>query len=708
MPKRTSSKPNRMSERLYDFVIPVNQEFMFLDDSLAKKELIRGVLFRRIFAQHTEVVRGDHELRLLAIQHYREVKARSGDADLADRWMFMRFENGDSLLVKGHVEEIDHSEYTMLVRHQIISYTMGADVFESAVMSKSNGQRLKHNEYLLALWEPSTDKLTFSDHTRSYMEHWSTRTAIDESFLSIIPKELLTDVADGHGVLTDLNFPIEIAGLESTDQFDLSCSRVVSNISHPVYLFVFQRTQHQKHSIHFNGEFYRTIMNSANIDMCVFDTSHRYLFINKNAVKNDETREWLIGKTDFDYCAHKGLDTSKAEIRRAYFTRALETMETVAMEEKQLNQNGETVYSIKYFKPVEDGQLVKYVIGFGLDITKQKEIEYDLRESESKYRDLFESSLDLIQSVDREGKFLFYNNAWAQKLGYTAEDLKEKTIFSIIDPEQMDHCMPIFQQVFAGESVMDIQVVFLTKNGDRLELEGNVVPRVENGEVIATHAFLRDVTERNFKEELLRQSLAEKESLLGEIHHRVKNNLTVVYSLLELQALKEKDEKVKQVFKESQARIRSMALVHEKLYQSDTFSRVDLTSYLRELIQYIVRINYGSSRPIQVIFEGEGIFVNINQAVPCGLLANEIFTNSCKYAFTSTEHPVITVTTEEGDTENLLTIRDNGVGLPDSLNLASLDTLGFRLIKTFVSQIKGTLKMHNDNGLVYDIKFPRK
>jgi PAS domain S-box-containing protein len=697
-----------MSERLYDFVIPVNQEFMFLDDSLAKKELIRGILFRRIFAHHTEVVRVDHELRILAVKHYREVKARSGDADLADRWMFMRFDNGDSLLVKGHVEEIDHSEYTMLVRHQIISYKMGTDEFESAGMSKSNGQRLKHNEYLLALWEPSAGKLTFSDQARKYIEHWSARTVIDESFLSLIPKELLTDITTGQEALMDRNFPLEIAGLESTDQFDLSCSRVVTNIAHPTYLFVLQRTQQQRHSIHFNGEFYRTILNSATIDMCVFDTSHRYLFINKNAVRNDQTREWLIGKTDFDYCAYKGLDTSKAEMRRAYFNKALETMETVAMEERQVNQNGETHHTIKYFKPIQDGQLVKYVIGFGLDITKQKEIEHNLRESEGKYRDLFESSLDLIQSVDKEGKFLFYNNAWAQKLGYTAEELKDKTIFSIIDPEQMDHCMPIFQRVFTGESVMDIQVVFRAKNGNRLELEGNVVPRVENGEVIATHAFLRDVTERNYKEELLRQSLAEKESLLGEIHHRVKNNLTVVYSLLELQALKEKDEKIKQVFKESQARIRSMALVHEKLYQSDTFSRVDLTSYLRELTQYIVRINYGSSKPIHVIFEGENVFVDINQAVPCGLLANEIFTNACKYAFTNTEHPVITITTEEGDKDNLLTIRDNGEGLPDDFNLASIDTLGFRLIKTFVSQIKGTLKMQNDNGLVYHIKFPRK
>jgi PAS domain S-box-containing protein len=696
-----------MSERLYDYIIPVNQEFMFMDEGLTKKELIRGVYFRRIFANYLDAVRYDNELRQQTIHYYKEKNKNSSECPL-DQWLYMHFDNGDNLLVKSLVEEIEHSDYSLMVRHQIMSYSMGSEQFETAVMSGPEGKRLKHNEYLLAVWEPSKNRFTYSTHTREYLENWSSRTVIDDSFLGLLPKELLTDIMSHSETLTSMFFPVEIAGLESTDQFNLCCTKAITNLPHAVYVLMLQRTQHRKHSIHFNGEFYKTILNSATVDLCVFDTSHRYLFINKNAVKNDETREWLIGKTDFDYCAHKGLDTKMAQTRRELFRKALDTMETVAMEEKQTSQNGDTKYSLKYFKPVVDGPMVKYVIGFGLDITKQKEIEYHLRESESKYRDLFERSLDLIQSIDKEGNLIFINQAWSKKTGYTSEDLAKSSVFVLLNPKEKEHGEQLFSRALKGETMMDIQVVYLTKSGERLELEGNIVPRVEQGEVVAVHAFFRDVTERNYKEELLRQSLAEKESLLGEIHHRVKNNLTVVYSLLELQAMKEQDEKVKHVFKESQARIRSMALVHEKLYQSETFSRVDLTTYLKELIEYILRINQNASKPVEVVFKGEDIFVDINQAVPCGLLANEIFTNSCKYAFSETNDPTITISTSREEGVNLLTIRDNGKGLQEDFDPLALNTLGFKLIRTFVNQLKGSITHRNENGLIYTIKIPIK
>jgi two-component sensor histidine kinase len=268
--------------------------------------------------------------------------------------------------------------------------------------------------------------------------------------------------------------------------------------------------------------------------------------------------------------------------------------------------------------------------------------------------------------------------------------------------------MPMFEMVFKGEAVRGVQVAFMSKSGKRLELEGNVVPRIENGKIVATHAFFRDVTERKLQEELLRQSIQEKDSLLGEIHHRVKNNLTVVYSLLELQALQVKDDDVRRVFRESQARIRSMALVHEKLYQSETFSSVDLTSYLNELTAYILRINSGMTRHVDVVFGGENIFVHVNQAVPCGLLANEILTNACKYAFAEVERPKLSVTTKVVDNENYLCIKDNGPGLPEGFNVSKLNTLGFRLIKTFVNQLKGKMEIKTEGGLVYEIKFPKK
>jgi len=700
-----------MSERLYDYVIPVNQEFMFLNESMTKKELIRGVFFRRIFAQHVEIIRRDNELRTAVIHRYNALKTRgelNPDQQDADRWMYLKLGANDFVIVKGHIEEIDHPEYSLLVRHQVISYSLGTDIFESAVLFKSAHRRMKHDEYLMVVWDTSTNQFIYSKHARTYFENWSGRTEIDETFLKLVPEELKKAIGEGQGSQIEKHYIIPIAGLEATDEFDLVCSRMITNQENPVYMLMFQRTMHHKHSIHFNGEFYRTILNAATVDLCVFDTSQRYLFINKNAVKNDSVREWLIGKTDFEYCTFRGVDTAMAEVRREHFNRCLSTMESVSLEERFVNHRGEVSYSLKFFKPIVDGPNVKYVIGFGIDITKQKNIEFSLRESEAKYRDLFESSLDLIQSVDQNGKFLFCNNAWIQKLGYDFDDIAQMNLFSVIAPDHLAHCMPLFEQVFKGEAVRGIQVAFIAKGGKRIELEGNVVPRVESGKILATHAFFRDVTERKQQEELLRQSIIEKDSLLGEIHHRVKNNLTVVYSLLELQALQVKDDAVRRVFRESQARIRSMALVHEKLYQSETFASVDLTSYLNELTSYILRINSGMTRHVDVVYSGESIFIHVNQAVSCGLLANEILTNACKYAFAEVDRPKLSITTKVIDNENYLQIKDNGPGLPADFNVAKLNTLGFRLIKTFVNQLKGKMEIKSDNGLVYEIKFPKK
>ncbi|MEN9348273.1 MAG: hypothetical protein RLZZ77_1784, partial [Bacteroidota bacterium] len=342
-----------MSERLYDYVIPVNQEFMFLNESMTKKELIRGVFFRRIFAQHVEIIRRDNELRTAVIHRYNALRTRgerSVDQHDADRWMYLKLGANDNVIVKGHIEEIDHPEYSLLVRHQVIAYSLGDDVFESAILFKSGHRRLKHDEFLMVVWDTASHKFIYSKHARTYLENWSGRTEIDESFIKLIPDELKKAIEEGQGAQIEKPYTIPIAGLEATDEFDLVCSRMITNVDTPVYMLLFQRTQHHKHSIHFNGEFYRTILNAATVDLCVFDTSQRYLFINKNAVKNDSVREWLIGKTDFEYCAFRGVSTSMAEVRKEYFNRCLSTGESVSLEERFVNQRGEVYYSLKFFK----------------------------------------------------------------------------------------------------------------------------------------------------------------------------------------------------------------------------------------------------------------------------------------------------------------------------------------------------------------------
>ncbi|MDQ7818005.1 MAG: histidine kinase dimerization/phosphoacceptor domain -containing protein [Melioribacteraceae bacterium] len=226
------------------------------------------------------------------------------------------------------------------------------------------------------------------------------------------------------------------------------------------------------------------------------------------------------------------------------------------------------------------------------------------------------------------------------------------------------------------------------------------------------------IMQLNFEEKLkihseeMKHSLEEKEILLKEIHHRVKNNLQVISSLLSLQSMNIKDEANLSIFKDSQMRVRSIALVHEKLYQSTDLSRIDFAEYIKNLVSYIKDSYIMSSQNIAIIFEMDKIFLSIDKAVTLGLLLNELLSNAFKYAFPKMETPddkkkfiLIKFTTTE-DSKLLLMVSDNGVGIPETHNIEASTSLGLKLVSNLISQINGKLTIkHKDNtefAIVFD------
>jgi two-component sensor histidine kinase len=201
------------------------------------------------------------------------------------------------------------------------------------------------------------------------------------------------------------------------------------------------------------------------------------------------------------------------------------------------------------------------------------------------------------------------------------------------------------------------------------------------------------------KNEMIENSLKEKEILLKEIHHRVKNNLQIISSLLNLQAKGLKDEDTKKMMSEARSRISSMALIHQKIYQSGNLGSVDLQTYIEQMVQSVEAMFSSKSRNISYYINTHGISLDIDTSIPLGLIINELLTNIYKYAFVNRDAGMIVITMEtKTETELELKVSDNGVGLPADFETTAANSLGLKLVKGLANQIKGSVQFENKNG----------
>lgn len=296
-------------------------------------------------------------------------------------------------------------------------------------------------------------------------------------------------------------------------------------------------------------------------------------------------------------------------------------------------------------------------------------------------------------------------------LNQTADDTMAKLGAKVFgNPAQSYLGVPIL----VGEEVTGVISIQSTSRENMFD-EGNVRlletiaatvgAAIQNAQLYG--AMEQEVQERKRAEEEIKLSLKEKEVLLKEIHHRVKNNLQIITSLLNLQSAQIKDPEALLMFRESQARVRSMALIHEKLYQSKDLARIDFAGYVRELMVYLFRSYTVSPDQIQTELDTSDIYLGIDTAIPCGLIISELVTNSMKYAFPGGKRGKIYVglhPLEDGNLE--LKVVDNGVGLPDDFDWRESDSLGLQLVSTLTAQLHGKMHVSGRDGACFTLTFP--
>ena len=403
----------------------------------------------------------------------------------------------------------------------------------------------------------------------------------------------------------------------------------------------------------------------------------------------------------------QGADTDRAAVDR--MRAAIESEQEFTTELLNYRKDGTPFWNQISITPVKDAAgKVSHFVAVLHDLTDRKRAEEALRDSEVQYRRLFEAAKDGILILDAEtGMVLDVNPFLVEMLGYSHEQFLGKRIWELGFFKDVVANKANFATLQQQEYIRYEDLPLETADGRRRDVEfvSNVY-RVDHRKIIQCN--IRDITDRKRAQEALRELLREKESLLKEVHHRVKNNLQVISSLMRLQSAQVENRVAQAALQDMQNRIGSMALLHETLYQSGSFARVDLATYLRAICSQLFHSLVVDPESIQLRLDVASVSLDVSQAVPCGLLVNELVSNCLKHAFPNRRRGEVRVEVQ------LVGRRSGGApasgrqrrGAAGGLRSAAVaDRLGLQLVSDLVGQIQGRLEIGRGPGAVFEVVF---
>ncbi len=337
-----------------------------------------------------------------------------------------------------------------------------------------------------------------------------------------------------------------------------------------------------------------------------------------------------------------------------------------------------------------------------IEIEERKQAQAALRESEEKYRTLFDMESDALALMDIEtGDILDVNKAFINLYGFRKEEIlcMKNTDFS---------AEPHKTQKSVQNHEINIPIRYHKKK------DGTVFPTEISASIFEYQGrevligAVRDITERKHAEEQIKTSLREKEILLREIHHRVKNNFEIISSLLDMSSMRTDSQETQNLLLNARSRIHSMSLIHSQLYQTDRFDRIDMDRHISELSHHLLCV-YGSGKKIDLILTPSKVYLSVSQAIPCALVLNELISNVFKHAFREKKQGTVRISISTPDpTTVLIQVIDDGDGIPEGLDIHSQTGLGLKMARHLVSgQLKGEMRVKNDSGTEISIQFKR-
>ncbi|TGL95182.1 PAS domain S-box protein [Leptospira barantonii] len=420
----------------------------------------------------------------------------------------------------------------------------------------------------------------------------------------------------------------------------------------------------------------------------------------------------VIGKPVLQFVHHRSQNVVKQRIQKMN----QEGVGVGVLEEEFVRKDGSTLFvevvATAFFE--NDRQYVQVIVR---DINTRRRAELELERLRSKLKTtrdrligVIEGTKDSICAVDINFRVIAFNSSFELNFWKLyGKKIEEGNLLPelILDPLERSVVIENWSRALRGE-------VYTTERTMRgfvqdvaiLEISYSSI-RDSSHNLIGATQIIRDITERKRGEEKLKKTLEEKEVMLKEIHHRVKNNLQVVASLLGLQAEHSENEKISQILKECERRIQSMALIHKELYQSENITKIDFYDYLNTLLVSLLH-SFGKEKKIEFRISSKPNFVSIETAIPLGLIVNELVTNSLKYAFPKENSGLISVRLRSDMNESVLEVEDNGIGMPEKFDLANSESLGLKLVEILSRQLRGKSSLvpgNEDKGTKFQVRF---
>ncbi|MBZ8178727.1 PAS domain S-box protein [Oscillatoria salina] len=363
-------------------------------------------------------------------------------------------------------------------------------------------------------------------------------------------------------------------------------------------------------------------------------------------------------------------------------------------------QTGEIIPSLYNVFPIKERNTKQILAFAGIfhNLSERKKFELALQESKQQISDILESITEGYFALDKQWRFIAVNSYLEPILQRPATELIGKNIWSVFPEAIGTKFEAAYLQATEEQKTVAFEEYYPPL---KIWFEVRVYPYKDGISV-----YFRDISDRKKAEEKIKASLREKELLLKEIHHRVKNNLLVVSSLLEWQADYFKNPKIIKMFENSQHRIQTMALIHEKLYRSDDLAQINFGDYLETLVNHIFMSCNPESQSVKIALDLQPINLNIETANPCGLIVNELVANIFKHAFPGDRKGKIWLKLEKNKAREItLIVKDNGVGFPETIDWQNTESLGLQLVCTLTEQIEGKLELERSHGTTFKLTF---
>ena len=452
-----------------------------------------------------------------------------------------------------------------------------------------------------------------------------------------------------------------------------------------------------------NSDFVRAQVLNAISELVVYqDTDHRIIWVNKAAIES-------VGSKIEDMQGCHCYEGWHQRIEPCLNCPGAKSIETGHPQKAEISSPDGRIWLIRGYPVKGNEGDVLGAVEVTLEITQRKQAEQALRESEDRYKTLIQTSPGAVTVTDIGGRITYVSQQTLKLHGFRRkEELLGRQFADLIAPHSRAQAIIYLRKTLKEGLTRNLEYTLLKKNGDRFigEIDTAVVKDAQ-GNPQTFIAVTRDITDRKAVQIQLEASVKEKEYLLQEIHHRVKNNLQVISSILDMSRMRTDDPEAVDLITNARSKIQSMAFIHSQLYRSDRFDQIEMGTHIRELLRYLTTV-YSAAGVVACHVDIKEVYLSLTQAIPCALVVNELISNAFKHAFTNEGEGTIEVSMEIAASSTVqISVRDDGVGMGDDFDLAAVDSLGLKLVRNLVErQLKGSIQLIQKQYTEFLIRFP--